>query len=402
MWVEKHGPTWRIRDLVAGRKVTLQSGYATKTAANGAMHQAESDKLRGDALVPRGGRMTLLAWLDIWWPPYVAGLKPSARISSEGILRRYIRPMLGPLALEDITPLAVQQWTADLLAGKTLRGKPLSVKTVRNAHGQLHTIMAGAVDERLIRQNPCERRNGRRGLPARQHHEMRFLDHAEAGRLVAATPPHFRALIIFFLGTGVRFSEAAGLRVGHIDILARTVRIETQLQELADHAELVAVDPKSRMSIRTLGITPDMAAALIPLVSGRERDELVFRAAKGGMLRYRPFWKIWQRIITAAGLPGLRIHDLRHTHAAWLISDGVPLTAVQRRLGHASISVTSDRYGHLLGSVDPVIDDAVKKAMGMINFGGDVGGLRPETTGDQLNTAESLAGQRDARPADQG
>src|SRR5690606_39678910 len=92
--------------------------------------------------------------------------------------------------------------------------------------------------------------------------------------------------------------------------------------------------------------------SLAPLVAGKGRDDLVFTAVKGGPVRYRVFRSTWVKACAAAGLEGLRIHDLRHTHAAWLISAGVPLTAIQRRLGHASLAVTSDLYGHLMPAVD--------------------------------------------------
>lgn len=389
MWVEKHGKVYRIRDLVAGKKVTLKGGFATKTAANAVMTTLKADELRGDALVPRGGEVVVGEWLDAWWPAYAASLKPSSRISADGLIRRYIRPMLGALALEDVGTLAVQRWTADLLAGKTAAGKPLAVKTVRNAHGLLHKVMSEAVAQRLIRANPCERT----GLPERQHREMRFLDHAEAARLVAAMPEHWRPLIILLLGTGLRWGEAIGLRAGRVDVLARRLRVEETMQELADTAEIVFVPPKSRMSRRSVGFTRNVAGALVPLVANKDRAALVFTAPRGGPVRYRVFRKTWVAATAAAGLTGLRIHDLRHTHAAWLISDGVPLTAVQRRLGHASISVTSDLYGHLLGAVDEAIDSTVDEAMGMIDFGGELGESSPDETGATRSQPELPAAQ---------
>lgn len=368
MWIEKNGRVYRIRDLVGGKKVTLATGYPTKTSARAAMVQLQSDAVRGDALVPRGGQMPLSAWLDTWWPPYAATLKPSSRVSAEGILRRYIRPRLGHLPLDDIAPLAVQKWVADMLAGWSGQ-KPLSVKSVRNAHGLLHKILAEAVAERLIRSNPCQRT----GLPERTDYEMRFLTEPEAGRLLAATPDHWRPLIALLVGTGLRWGEAVGLRVGRVDLLARRLTVVETMQELADTAAIVFVAPKSRMSRRTVPMPAYVVDALVPLVAGRDRNELVFRAVQGGPVRYRVFRTTWVKMIRAAALEGLRIHDLRHTHASWLISAGVPLTAVQRRLGHASIAVTSDRYGHLMPAVDEGILKTLDAALPKIDLRGHVG-----------------------------
>lgn len=389
MWVEKNGPTYRIRDLVGGKKLTIGAGYATKTAAKVAMVKAEADALRGDALVPGGDRMPLADWIDQWWPSYAASLKPSSRISAEGILRRYIRPTLGHIPLGDLAPLAVQQWTAGLAAGWAGQ-RPLSVKTIYNAHGLLHKVMSAAIRDRLIRSNPCERT----GLPERVHREMRALTEPEAGRLLAAAPAHWRPLLATLLGTGLRWGEAVGLRVHRVDLLAKSLRVEETLQELADTAELVFVPPKSRMSRRTVPLPAYVVDALVPLVTGRDRDALVFRAIQGGPVRYRVFRRTWVRVVAAAGLDGLRIHDLRHTHVAWLISAGVPLTAIQRRLGHASIAVTSDRYGHLMPAVDQGIMTALDAALPKIQTRGVVGESVGEQRGPTRVNEGEPAGQR--------
>ena len=363
MWPEKHGPGYRIRDRVGGRTVTLAAGYQTKAAAQNAITAMRADRLRGDFIDPRGGRVTLEAWVEAWWPGYAASLKPSSRVSAEGILRRYIRPMLGAVALDDLDPLTVQRWTADLLAGRTPVKNPrmLAPKTVRNAHGLLHKVLGEAVWQRLIRSNPCTRT----GLPELVQHEMRFLTEPEAERLLAAVAPRWRPLVLLMLFTGLRWGEAVGLRIGRIDVLARRLTVVETMQELADTAEIVFVTPKTRRSRRTVTFPVRVADALLELMT-RGRGELVFTAIRGGPVRHRQFRrKVWIPALAAAGLEGLRLHDLRHSHAAWLISAGVPLTAISRRLGHASISVTSDRYGHLLPEVDigimSALDDALDK-----------------------------------------
>lgn len=390
MWVEKNGPTYRVRDLVGGKKVTIEAGFPTKTAANAAKTLAEADALRGEALVPRGGRTLLGDWLNTWWPAYSAALKPSSRISAEGIIRRYIRPTLGHLALDEVEPLTVQQWVALLLSGwDGQRG--LSVKSVRNAHGLLHKVMKEAVHQRLIRANPCQRT----GLPERVDHEMRFLTEPEAARLLASTPDHWRPLVALLLGTGLRWAEAVGLRVGVVDLLAGHLRVVETMQELADTAELVFVPPKSRQSRRTVPLPEYVVDALVPLVTGRDRQALVFSAVQGGPVRYRVFRRAaWVKAVQAAGLDGLRIHDLRHTHASWLISAGVPLTAIQRRLGHASIAVTSDRYGHLMPEVDEGILKTLNASLPKINIRGNVGESAEDQPQSSKINRDDLRGQR--------
>lgn len=391
MWIEKHGKVYRVRDVVAGQKITLspRGGLPSKTAAKTYMINLLADQSRGEYIDPRAGRALLGDWVEAWWPAYSAKLKPSGRISARGILDRYILPAFAETPLDDVSPLDIQVWTANLLAGKHAGArKPLAVKTVRNAHGLAHKVFSAAVREKMLRANPC----ARTGLPERVHTEMRFLTEPEAGRLLAAIGDHYRPLVLLLLATGLRWAEAAGLKVANLDVLERQLRVVETMQELASTSELVFVPPKSRRSRRTVSFPKSVAAELVPLVANKDRTDLVFRAQQGGPVRYRVFRKLWVKAIAAAGLQGLRIHDTRHTHAAWLISAGVPLTAISRRLGHESIMVTSDMYGHLLPSVDEGIIATLDKAL-PDQLGGILGELGADSPGLTRTQLDSAAGQ---------
>ena len=367
MWVERNGDTWRIRDKVAGRKVDLAAGYQTKTAARTAMILLKADLLRGDALLPRGGQITLNAWLDEWWPSYERSLKPTSAHSESGRVRNHIRPLLGDFALDEIDAGAVQDWSDDLAAGVgdwlSRRGqrRALSPKTIHNCHGLLFTIMHAAVVGRRIRVNPCVGTN----LPKREHHEMRFLTDPEIGRLIAATPKHWQPLVLLLVATGLRWAEAIGLKVGRVDLLASKPRLVVveQLQEMPSTGELIFMSPKSARSRRAVSFPRSVALVLTSLVATKGDDEVVFTTAKGLMVRTRNFRRIWLTACKAAGLEGLRVHDLRHTHAAMLIAANRPLSAISRRLGHSSIAVTDALYGHIREEVDDGILAAVDEAL---------------------------------------
>lgn len=367
MWVEKHGPTWRVRDTQAGRKVTLASGYPTKTAAKAALATLRADELRGDALVPRGGRITLADWLGAWWPGYEAGLKPTARASEGARMRNHIRDRLGHLSLDDIDPLAVQRWVSQLAqGGGVLPGgrarRPLKGKTIRNCHGLLHKILGAAVRQRLIRANPC----GDTALPEIVPYEMRFLTEPEAARLLAAVPAHWRPLVLLLVSTGLRWGEACALRVRDVDVLAGRLQVHRSAHEAAD-GSIVYGTPKTARGRRTVTFPPAVGAALAGLVAGKVRDALVFTSPMGMAVRTSNFRRGWVKWTAAAGLAGLRVHDLRHTQAAWLISAGVPLTAISQRLGHSTIAVTDGVYGHLLPQVDAGIIAAVEAALAHVD-----------------------------------
>jgi integrase len=369
MWVEKNGKTYRIRDLVAGKKVTVKAGYPNKTSAKAGLVEKLGEKMRGDQLVAGGGKMLLREFVTaIWQPAWEASLKPSSVCSEPPRVRNHILPLLGEYPLEDIDALVVQRWVGKLLSGKGPIGhggkrQPLSPKTIRNCHGLLHTILAAATTPtyRLIRSNPCASTT----LPRWERREMRFLTDPEIARLIAAMPEHWRPLVLLLVATGLRWGEAIGLRVGDVDLLARVpiLRVQRALHELSSSGELVFTDPKTRHSRRTVSFTTKVAAALAGLVAGRDRDEQLFLTLTGRTVRTRNFRRTWQKALKRAGLEGLRVHDLRHTHAAMLISAGRQLTAIQRRLGHSSIAVTSDLYGHLREEVDEGILVAVEAAL---------------------------------------
>jgi integrase len=334
------------------------------------MRLAQSDKLRGEQLVPRGGRLLLADFVDIWLPGYEASLKPSAAHSEPSRIRNHILPLLGQYELDEVDPITVQRWVANLLAGKgpSSNGrprKPIAVKTVHNCHGILFGIMHAAVRQRLIRSNPCADTQ----LPKRVHKEMRFLTEPETGRLLAALPPHWRPLVLLLIATGLRWGEAVGLQVGQVDVLAKvpSLRVIRALHELSGSARIVFTEPKTARSRRTVTFTKQVADVLLGLVAGKDREDLVFHAPRGGPARTRNFRRTWLKATDKAGLAGLRVHDLRHSHAAALISAGVPLTAIQHRLGHSSIAVTSDLYGHLLPQVDTNILAAVAAALASID-----------------------------------
>lgn len=378
MWPEKHGKTFRIRDEVGGRKVTLGSGYRTKTEAKNAMVGLKADQLRGDQLVPRGGEMLLRDWIDTWLPLYEASVKPSTAKSETRRVRNHILPLLGHLPLLELEePVVVLRWMGDLSAGRHPSGIKLAPKTIRNCHGLLYKILAAAVKSRLIRHNVCT--ETAKSLPARAHKEMRFLTDPEIGRLIAAIDPRYRPLALLLVGTGLRWGEAIGLRVKHVDVLAGKLTVLQTLHEIA--GQHVFTEPKTARSRRTVSFTKQVGASLAGLVAGKEREDMVFTAPTGGMIRHSKFYeRIWQPACVAAGLGGweqagarrryvgLRIHDLRHTHAAILISDGRPLSAISRRLGHSSVAITDTLYGHLREEVDEGILAAVDAALAGIDL----------------------------------
>jgi len=178
----------------------------------------------------------------------------------------------------------------------------------------------------------------------RSTRERMFLTHAEVAKL-AAEAGRYGVLVRTLAYTGLRWGEAVALRVRDVDLERRRLDVNRAFADLA--GKLVEGTPKSHQS-RSVPIPPSLAEELRPMIEGRGRDELVFTSPRGGPLRLTNFRRsVWHPAVRAAGLDGLTIHGLRHTAASLYISAGTPPKVVQRILGHASITITMDLYGHL-------------------------------------------------------
>jgi len=140
-------------------------------------------------------------------------------------------------------------------------------------------------------------------------------------------------------------------RRDRLDLPRRRLHVDQTLVDV--NGTLSVGQPKTRGSRRTLSLPQPVLAALAAHLADRT-GELVFTSPDGQPLRRSNFHgRVWTPAVRAAGLvPPPRFHDLRHTHVALLIAAGVPVKAIQERLGHASIVMTMDRYGHLLEVVD--------------------------------------------------
>jgi integrase len=269
----------------------------------------------------------------------------------ETLLRLYAVPRFGDMPLAAISQLEVRAWVADLSA----RG--FAPATVTKAYELLGKVMAAAVDAGYLAQTPCRKVP----LPRVEREEMRFLTPAEVVTLAEAIRPTYRALVFVGAYGGLRIGELAGLRRGRVDLLRGTVSVAEVITEVG--GQLHVGPPKTRASRRTVGLPRFVMRELAGHLAGTTApDDRVFTAPEGGTLRIVAFRKrIWRPATDAAGLAGLRIHDLRHTAVALWIAAGASPKAVAARAGHTSVSFTLDRYGHPYPEADARLRDRLDR-----------------------------------------
>jgi integrase len=243
----------------------------------------------------------------------------------------------------------------------------ISAKTIRNVHGVLAEMMEMVVDDPDIGmdRNPCAKSK----LPKASTQEMHFLEKAQFAQLLQLFGEFYRPLLLTLVMTGIRWGEAAGLQMKnlHLDADIPYLYVCKALRRPKGKKPVLS-RPKTESSVRQIPLNPKLVELLRRHTAGMGPNDFVFRMRGGGPLHNGNFHaREWNPALAKAigrGIltgDGLRIHDLRHTHAAWLISAGRPLLTVKNRLGHASI-VTTNRYSHLTADVNPadmeVLDDA--------------------------------------------
>jgi integrase len=239
-----------------------------------------------------------------------------------------------------------------------------AAKTAANKHGFLAGALNAAVRAKHLSANPCDGNRMRRDTPS----EMVFLTHEEFALLHSCVSEHWQPLVEFLVASGARFGEATALKPGDINLAEGTVDIRRAWRYVVGEGFQLG-PPKTKRSVRTIDVAGTTLAKL------NLTGEWVFtnsgRSTNGGPddpVRGPNFYtNVWVPALLRAKEAGLtkkpRVHDLRHTNASWLIQAGVPLTVVQRHLGHESIQTTSDRYGHLDRKSSRVVADVVGKAL---------------------------------------
>jgi integrase len=164
--------------------------------------------------------------------------------------------------------------------------------------------------------------------------------------------------IRFAAYTGLRAGEIGALRVGDLDLFGRRVQIHASVADVNGHLMLGAT---KNYGTRSVPVPSGVFEDLVKYVAGRDANEFVWPGANGGPLRHGSFYRHrFKPAVTRAGLPAsLRFHDLRHTYAALCIAEGADAFALKGRLGHSTITVTYDRYGHLLPERDERLTEAL-------------------------------------------
>jgi integrase len=361
---QRHQKTIKVTDAYT---LTSKRRLQQYLDAQAAEFQAE---VNAGGHVAKPQRMTLAQFATRWREEHVAlNLELKSQTNYSHHLDRRILPALGEVPLDMIQPMHITKFLADMRKpGAGLKGGSVGDATVLYVYRVMRSMFVCAVEWQVLKTNPMA---GIRKPREKHKPDVDFYDEAELatlGQALAQESAELRAMVMLAVAGGLRRAEIAGLQWQHVDFAAGTINIRQSLAKYADGQPYIKA-PKTKSSARRIHMPAMLAQALQdhqtaqPAHLRRPGAELhapdgwdgandfVFCHPSGRPVDPQRLTKWWISFHRKHGLRAIRLHDLRHTAAAWLIRANQHPKTVAGMLGHAQIKTSMDTYGHLMPSL---------------------------------------------------
>jgi integrase len=283
-----------------------------------------------------------------WLPAIERTVRATTFVNYQGHVQNHLVPRLGIVALNELSGTLINRVYSELLSGAQAdKRRGLSPTTVRRIHATLHRALRDAVRWGLLSDNPADRCDPPR-TRADDVVEMRTWDVTQLREFLEMVRddelfPVWHVLAM----TGMRRGECLGIRRCDIDLDEGRIAVRQCL--VAVGSEMRLSQPKTARARRVIAL--DRSTIDVLATHGASRDQgdgngLVFTSGEGSFLHPNRVSKRFARLVAVSGLPRIRLHDLRHTHATIALRAGVHPKIVSERLGHATVSLTLDVYSH--------------------------------------------------------
>ncbi len=382
-----------VEDQETGRKKRRKYTFATEREAQRELGrliaQAEAGAVAGKRAMTVGA--LLADWLEHAVRPRVTDKTYS---NYQSTVERHIRPDLGPIQVQKLTVARVQAYHA------RLRGEGVGARTRQLCHLHLTQALDYAMTLGVVPRNVARAIPRARWRPGQMKHWTR--DEARRFLGIAATGSTFGPLWHLALGTGMRRGELLGVRWQDVRLDAGYLTVRQAVIVVRGHPQVT--EPKTATSVRTIYLPPTVRDHLAAHREAqrerrerRERDgspgggpsrdtgDFVFATRDGGVINPDNLDYDFAKLIERAGVPRIRIHDLRHTYATLALEQGIPVKVVSENLGHADISTTLRTYAHVI----PAQRSELAARMDAALFGGDT----DDADGDGATGRHDRAGQ---------
>ncbi|GLZ04999.1 hypothetical protein Acsp03_24650 [Actinomadura sp. NBRC 104412] len=362
---------WRARYRDGAGKEHAKH-FARKVDAQRWLDEVTASIKTGQYVDPAAGRITFADYFADWSKRqiWVSGTERAMRLAAESTTFRDVP--LSSLRRSHVEAWIKAMQTKDRGEDRTAG---LAAGTIRTRFNNVRAVLRAAVRDRVIISDPSEGvtlPRGRRAAAA-----MRLPTVEEVAALLDGAAPPFRAFVALAAFAGLRLGEAAGLRVGDVNFLGRSLDVVRQVQRERGGVEIRA--PKYG-SERTVYLADELVNILARHVEayrpGDDPARWLFVGDGDAPPHQNSIGYQWRRAQRAAGVSGMKLHDLRHFYASGLIAAGCDVVTVQRALGHAKATTTLNTYAHLW----PTAEDRTRKAAALL----------AETLGaDSLRTREA-------------
>lgn len=321
--------------------------------------------------------ISVAEWANQWKELYLIDLSPTTLQGYEYQIEHYIVNMpIGSIRLQELTTSDVQVWINTLSAESPISGNPLSAKTVKNVYHNLSAAIDKAVQLEMVKKNVCKAVT----LLRVKKYQADVYDEDEIQQLISAAKDTDMELpVLLAVSLGLRRGELLGLKWKHIDFDNAIISIEDNLVEVRKDISdnrTVTKSPKSLSGQRKIPISK----SIIELLKKAKHDYMVNKLQMGKDFfdgdyvicqpngkPYKPasMSRKFNKFLEKNNLKHIRLHDLRHTNATLMLTQGISPKVAQARLGHSDFSTTMNIYSHVLKSMETEaadkIDDVIFK-----------------------------------------
>ena len=354
----RHGSWTFVVDLGTGpdgrRRQVRRGGFATKAAAEVELTRLKSS--RDDSTYTDARGVTVAGYLTGWLDRKMSAgdLRPTTARSYRQHLEGCLVPHLGRLPLGDLRVHHVDAMLYAIRKANATSCRPVGPATQRRIVATLRSALSDAVQGRLLSWNPAS--HAKIGKATRP--KVDPWSTTEVGAFLdAVADERDAALWHLAVFSGLRRGELCGLRWSDVELEATRIVVREQATQVGH--SVVYGPPKTASGERVVDLDDVTVAVLRAHRAAQAAERLawgpayadsgrVFTRENGEALHPETVTRRFARLVAAAGLRRVRLHDLRHGFASLALAAGVPLAVISKRLGHSSIAITSDTYSHLL------------------------------------------------------
>jgi integrase len=344
---------WRVRWVTDGHEYSKV--FDRQTDAQTYLDGLKADVVRGEYVSPARSSQAFRTVAEEWLTTK-ANRRSKTVAGYRSLLDTLLLPRWGDTRLNEIRHGEVQKWITGLsVDGSTkTEGKGLSPSRVAQTHQCMSAIFKYAIRTDRLAKNPAEGVE----LPRSSENKRRYLTHKQLQSLASRTG-RFETLTLLLGLCGLRWGEAVALRRKDIDTKKKGITVHASVTGVTGRG-LVEDSTKTGRTrwVPIPGVVWDRLKGDLP----KEPDGLVFPGKNGGYLTTGEYRWVFDKAAAESGVGGLIPHELRHTCASLAIAAGASVLVVQRLLGHATASMTLDRYGHLFNDDVTRVAEALDRA----------------------------------------